>query len=131
MHDGTAKINMTKPEDPYTMTALGEPFHISPEMYQFHGRGFLACLSYDIYAFGMLFWVLCEGSGINRPISYRDMTTRQHMETAVTNGVFPERPPGATDESWTLMETCWQRRLSVTIRYILADVTRIRNAVWQ
>ena len=63
MFDGTAKINLAKPESPYNMTPLGAPFHISPEMYEYHGKGHLSYRSYDIYAFGMLLWVLCEGTG--------------------------------------------------------------------
>ena len=49
MFDGTAKINLAKPESPYDMTPLGAPFHISPEMYQYHGRGHLSYSSYEIY----------------------------------------------------------------------------------
>ena len=113
MFDGTAKINLAKPESPYNMTPLGAPFHISPEMYQHHGTGHLSYISYDIYAFGMLLWVLCEGTGTARPEVYKDLETVEAMQKVVVEGVLPKRLPVVSDACWELMSRCWDERESL------------------
>ena len=123
MHDGTAKINLAKPEFPYKMTPLGAPFHISPEMYRYHGRGQLSYPSYDIYAFGMLLWVLCEGSGKARPEVYEGL----EMEEAVKKGILPTKLPMMTDACWKLMSTCWNKRETITMEFVVSQVKEIQG----
>ena len=131
MSDGTAKINLAKPEFPYNMTPLGAPFHISPEMYRFHGRGNLSYPSYDIYAFGMLLWVLCEGSGTARPQEYQGLETNEAMQEAVENGILPRKPPRTTDACWELMSKCWNERGTITMGVIVSDMKMIRASCWR
>lgn len=127
MHDGTAKINLAKPEFPYELTPLGEPFHISPEMYSFHGKGCLSYPSYDIYAYGMLLWVLCEGSGYARPAVYENLS-KEELQKAVKRGVLPERMPGMmTDACWELMMTCWLQSMTISIQWVVADVKELQK----
>lgn len=127
MHDGTAKINLAKPEFPYELTPLGEPFHISPEMYSFHGKGCLSYPSYDIYAYGMLLWVLCEGSGYARPAMYENLS-KEELQKAVERGVLPERTPGMmADACWELMMTCWLQRMTISIQWVVADVKELQK----
>ena len=127
MSDGTAKINLAKPESPYDMTTLGAPFHISPEMYQFHRKSHLSYHSYDIYAFGMLLWVLCEGSGTSRPDVYKDMETTEAMQKVVEEGIVPTRPPRVNDVCWNLMTRCWEERETMEMELVIAELDLIRN----
>ena len=125
MFKGTAKINLAKPESPYDMTPLGAPFHISPEMYQYHGRGHLSYSSYDIYAFGMLLWVLCEGTGTARPEVYKDLETIEAMKKVVLEGVVPRRLPVVSDACWELMRRCWDGRESLPMVHIVTELQPI------
>ena len=127
MHDGTAKINLAKPEFPYKMTPLGAPFHISPEMYCYHGKGHLSYPSYDIYAFGMLLWVLCEGSGKARPRVYEGLETNEAMKEAVEIGILPTKLPIMTDACWELMSTCWEDRKTITMEEVVSKVKLIQE----
>ena len=127
MHDGTARINLAKPEFPYKMTPLGAPFHISPEMYRYHGKGQLSYPSYDIYAFGMLLWVLCEGSGKARPEVYEGLETIEAMKEAVKKGILPTRLPMLKDACWELMSACWNARESITMEYVVSQVKKIQE----
>ena len=126
MEDGTAKINMAAPERPLEETRLGCPFHVSDEMYRNYGTG-PAHESYAIYAFGMLLWVLCEGSGAARPQSYKTRQTNAAMQTAVQNGVIPERPPEVTDDCWLLMISCWRDRRRISIDEIIVLVNKLQH----
>ena len=128
MSNGTAKINLAKPESPYDMTTLGAPFHISPEMYQYHGKGHLSYSSYDIYAFGMLLWVLCEGTGTRRPEVYKDLETLEDMRKVVMEGVVPKRLPVVGDACWELMSKCWNERESLQMVYLVAKLQLIFEA---
>ena len=130
MSDGTAKINLAKPESPYDMTTLGAPFHISAEMYQFHRKSHLSYHSYDIYAFGMLLWVLCEGSGTSRPDVYKDMETTEAMQKAVEEGIVPTRLPRVNDACWDLMTRCWKDRETMEMELVIAELDLIRNWSW-
>ena len=118
MRNGTAKINLAIPEKPFEETRLGCPFHISPEMYKNHSSG-VSYFSYDIYAFGMLLWVLCEGTGEARPQAYVEFANKRAMQQAVERGVTPERPSGATDACWELMMKCWVHRKKPSIDEVL------------
>ena len=128
MCDGTAKINLAKPESPYEMTPLGAPFHISPEMYQYHGSGHLSYVSYDIYAFGMLLWVLCEGTGTARPEVYQDLETIEAMKKVVVEGVVPKRLPMVSDARWELMKRCWHGRESLQMVHLVTKLQLILEA---
>ena len=130
MSDGRAKINLAKPESPYDMTPLGAPFHISPEMYQFHGKGHLSYLSYDIYAFGMLLWVLCEGTGRARPSVYQGLETNDAMQQVVEEGVIPRRLPAVSDACWELMTTCWDERETLKMQDVIARLIVIKETCW-
>ena len=127
MYDGTAKINLAKAEFPYDMTPLGLPFHISPEMYRYHGRGNLSYPSYDVYAFGMLLWVLCEGSGRARPQVYENLDTKA-MQQAVERGIFPERLSTMNDACWDLMSKCWIEREVLSMGFIVSKVKKIQES---
>ena len=128
MSDGRAKINLAKPESPYAMTPLGAPFHISPEMYQFHGKGHLSYVSYDIYAFGMLLWVLCEGTGTARPKVYEELETTEAMQKVVLDGITPKKLPAMNDACWELMTGCWDERETLTIDNVVARLKLISES---
>ena len=130
MSNGRAKINLAKPESPYEMTPLGIPFHISPEMYQFHGKGHLSYLSYDIYAFGILLWVLCEGTGRARPDVYMGLETNDAMQTVVEEGVIPKRLPEVSDACWELMTTCWEERETLKMEDVVARLKVVKDSCW-
>ncbi|EDO35752.1 predicted protein, partial [Nematostella vectensis] len=104
--NGCAKINMCKPEKPFEITKLGLPFHISPEMYKRPSPG-SSSSSFDIYAFGSLWWVICEGTGNKRPRAFEFCHDSESMEQATLEGRWPERPQGVSDASWDLMVQCW------------------------
>ena len=125
MKDGTAKINMAKPEKPFERTRQGTPFHISLEMHKNHGKGQGSDCSYDIYAFGMLLWVLCEGSGNRRPQAYCRYNTIAAMKLAVEKDIYPERPVDATDACWELMMKCWQQRCVLTAHDVCEAIKNI------
>ena len=127
MFDGTAKINLAKPEFPYDMTTLGPPFHISPEMYRYHGTGHLSYPSYDIYAFGMLLWVLCEGSGTARPQVYADLGTNEAMRKAVEKGILPQKLPMMLDACWELMSGCWNQRETMKMDDVVSRMKMIKD----
>lgn len=127
MSDERAKINLAKPESPNSMTPLGAPFHISPEMYQFHGKGHLSYPSYDIYAFGMLLWVLCEGTGTARPRVYEELDTTEAMQKAVEEGITPNKLPVMNDACWELMTTCWDERETLKMEHVVARMEVIRE----
>ena len=128
MSDGTAKINLAKPENPYNMTPLGAPFHISPEMYQYHGEGHLSYRSYDIYAFGMLLWVLREGTGTARPEVYKDLETVEAMKKVAVEGFTPERLPVVSDACWELMRRCWDERKTLEMAHVVTKLQLILEA---
>ena len=128
MFDGTAKINLAKPESPYDMTPLGAPFHISPEMYKYHGKGHLSYRSYDIYAFGILLWVLCEGTGSRRPEVYKDVETIEAMQKVAEIGLTPERLPVMSDECWELMTTCWDDRETLEMDHVVERLNVIQES---
>ena len=128
MFDGTAKINLAKPESPYDKTPLGAPFHISPEMYKYHGKGHLSYRSYDIYAFGMLLWVLCEGTGSRRPEVYKDVETIEAMQKVAEIGLTPERLPVMSDECWELMTTCWDDRETLEMDHVVERLNVIQES---
>ena len=125
MKDGTAKINLAKPEKPFERTRQGTPFHISLEMHKNHGKGQGSDCSYDIYAFGILLWVLCEGSGKRRPQAYDRYSTVAAMKLAVEKEIYPERPVDATDACWELMTKCWQQRCVLTAHDVCEEVEHI------
>ena len=125
MSDGTAKINLAKPVRPYDMTPLGAPFHISPEMYQYHGKGHLSYSSYDIYAFGMLLWVICEGTGTARPEVYQNLETIAAMQEVVVKGVVPKRLPVVSDACWELMSKCWDESDSLQMVHVVTKLQLI------
>ena len=125
MRDGTAKINMGRPERPFERTRQGTPFHISLEMHRNHGKGQESDSSYDIYAFGVLLWVLCEGSGTCRPQAYERYSTLVAMKLAVEKEIYPERPEDATDACWELMTKCWRQRCVLTADEVLKQMEEI------
>jgi len=131
MKDGTAKINMAKPKKPFEQTRQGTPFHISLEMHKNHSKGQGSDCSYDIYAFGVLLWVLCEGSGNKRPQAYDKYSTIAAMKVAVDREIYPERPLKATEACWELMTKCWYQRCVLTahdlcreMEYIILSIQR-------
>ena len=125
MKDGTAKINMAKPEKPYERTRQGTPFHISLEMHRNHSKGQGSDCSYDIYAFGVLLWVLCEGSGSRRPQAYDKYSTIAAMKLAVEKEIYPERPLNTTHACWELMTKCWQQRCVLTANDLCQEMEYI------
>ena len=135
MSDGRAKINLAKPESPYDITTLGAPFHISPEMYQYHGRGQLSYLSYDIYAFGMLLWVLFEGRGTSRPKVYKELETNKAMQVAVEEGIIPRKNDEefkilvVNDACWNLMTKCWVDRETMEMDDVITHLKDIRETL--
>ena len=129
MKDGTAKINMARPEKPFERTCQGIPFHISLEMHKNHGKGQGSDCSYDIYAFGVLLWVLCEGTGSRRPQAYDGYSTVKAMKLAVEKEIYPERPVDATDACWELMTKCWRQRCVLTAHDVCEEVEYIFHGI--
>jgi len=125
MKDSTAKINMAKPKKPFERTRQGTPFHISLEMHKNHSKGRASDFSYDIYAFGVLLWVLCEGSGNRRPQAYDKYCTRAAMKLAVEKEIYPERPLNATEACWELMTKCWHQRCVLTANDLCREMENI------
>ena len=125
MKDGTAKINMTIPLKPFEKTQQGTPFHISLEMHINHNKGQESDCSYDIYAFGSLSWVLCEGSGNRRPQAYDKYGTIAAMKLAVEKEIYPDRPLDTTDECWELMTRCWRQRCVMTAHDLSQEMERV------
>lgn len=105
-------------------TKLGIPFHISPKMFRNYKKGGYAETNYDIYAFGSLLWVLCEGSGQAPPQVYSHCHDIKAMENAVCKGIRPERPPHTPDAWWDLMNLCWKEDTS-NIQIILDRLMQI------
>lgn len=125
--DGTAKINLCKPEKPYENTKLGLPFHISPDMHEKFNKEY-SYNAYDIYAFGSLLWVLCEGTGTNSPQSYSHCQDMVAMKFAVCDSeIIPERPDQTPDAWWDLMVVCWKVELDskVDIKAVLEMLLNI------
>ncbi|KAK3712990.1 hypothetical protein QZH41_014112 [Actinostola sp. cb2023] len=123
--NGTAKLNLAKPEKPFEDTKLGVPFHISPEMFQNHGKD-ASSHTFDVYAFGSLLWVLCEGSGNARPKAYSHCQDIEAMKFAVCNqGLKPERPHGTPDAWWVLMSACWTSDADVKMDALLKNLANI------
>ena len=125
MKDGTAKINMAKPEKPFERTRQGTPFHISLEMHKNYSKGQGSDSSYDIYAFGVLLWVLCEGSGNRRPQTYDKYSTIAAMKLAVEKEIYPERPLKATEACWEFMTKCWHQRCVLTAHDLCREMENI------
>ncbi|XP_031573993.1 uncharacterized protein LOC116307815 [Actinia tenebrosa] len=124
--DGTAKLNLCKPEKPFEETELGIPFHISPEMFAKHAKS-NSSNSYDIYAFGSLLWVLCEGSGRVRPQAYSRCIDIDAMKNAVCDAkIRPERRPEMPQSLWQLMRRCWDENLE--IETVLTELHEARSA---
>lgn len=129
MRDGTAKINMARPERPFERTRQGTPFHLSLEIHKHYGKGLPSDCSYDIYAFGALLWVLCEGSGTRRPQAYERHSTITAMKLAVEKEIYPERPENTTDACWELMEKCWHQRGVLTADCVLKEMEDVFHCV--
>ncbi|XP_031564664.1 dual serine/threonine and tyrosine protein kinase-like [Actinia tenebrosa] len=124
--DGTSKVNLCKPEKPFETTKLGIPFHISPTMFLNYQGGSHAKKMYDIYAFGSLLWVLCEGSGEARPQVYSHCYDIDAMKDAVCHqGIRPERPPKTPDAWWDLMTLCWKEDASTKMQNVLDQLLQI------
>lgn len=119
---GTAKINLAKYTDPFQRTKLGVSFHLAPEVYK-DEDSFRA--SNDIYAFGMLLWVLCDGTGRSRPKAYEDYLTKLQMSKAVQYGIIPERPQESSDACWELMKTCWKSYSEIKMGLVVEKLTAI------
>ena len=122
---GTAKINMAIPLKPFEKTRQGMPFHISLEMHKNHGKGQEKDCSYDIYAFGSLLWVLCEGSGNRRPQAYEKYGTIAAMKLAVEKEIYPDRPLDTTDACWELMTRCWRQRYVLTAHDLSQEMEQV------
>jgi len=127
--DGTAKINMARPEKPFERTRQGTPFHISLEMHRNYAKGLGSDCSYDIYAFGVLLWVLCDGSGTRRPQAYERYSTIAAMKLAVEREIYPERPEDSTDACWELMTKCWRQRCVLTADDVLKDMEEMFHCI--
>ncbi|RMX42083.1 hypothetical protein pdam_00001194, partial [Pocillopora damicornis] len=84
--------------------------------------------SYDIYAFGMLLWVLFEGSGTTRPEVYQNMETTEEMREAVEKGILPKRLPRVNDACWNLMMMCWKNRESIKMENVICELNPIRRS---
>lgn len=121
--DGTAKLNLARPERPFEPTNLGLPFHISADMFKEHGRDRSTEL-FDVYALGSLLWVLCEGSGTRGPQAYAHCHDITALEIAVSNGINPERPDQTPDAWWDLMVKCWNDDVK-NIKPILKELENI------
>ena len=99
-------------------------------MYQHHGTGQLSYPSYDVYAFGILLWVLCEGSGKTRPGVYRHLETIEEMKEAVEKKIFPKRLPEITDACWDLMWSCWDQRETIRMDSVVEIMEGIKRRCW-
>lgn len=116
---------MAKTKKPFEQTQQGTPFHISLEMYRNHSKSLESDRSYDIYAFGTLLWVLCEGSGNHRPKAYERYNTIAAMKVAAEKEIYPERPKDSSDACWELMTKCWRQRCVLTAVEILEGMKKI------
>ncbi|XP_070553796.1 dual serine/threonine and tyrosine protein kinase-like [Ptychodera flava] len=112
----SALINTCKPKAIFAPTALGEPFHIAPYLYEDSKR---QRVFGDVYAFGMLLWFLCDGN-CRRPDVYDKYTTRETMKIAVAEkAIRPKRPEECDSALWGLMKQCWMEEKRLTLDDIL------------
>ncbi|XP_063811168.1 dual serine/threonine and tyrosine protein kinase isoform X1 [Pseudophryne corroboree] len=94
-------LGFCKPEAMMSGSIVGTPIHMAPEL--FSGK---YDNSVDVYAFGILFWYICSGS-IKLPEAFERCSSKDHLWNNVRKGVRPERLPIFDEESWKLMEACW------------------------
>ncbi|XP_073471918.1 dual serine/threonine and tyrosine protein kinase [Aquarana catesbeiana] len=94
-------LGFCKPEAMMSGSIVGTPIHMAPEL--FSGK---YDNSVDVYAFGILFWYICSGS-IKLPEAFERCSSKDHLWNNVRKGVRPERLAIFDEESWKLMEACW------------------------
>ena len=88
-------------------------------MFRNYKKNAFAEHSYDIYAFGSLLWVLCEGTGQARPQVYSHCHDIDTMEKAVCDdGIRPGKPPDTPEAWWNLMTLCWREDRSTTMQNV-------------
>ena len=123
--NGRAKINLSKPRAPFQKTRLGAPFHLSRDIYEGEGGKRRARVSDDIYAFGMLLWVLCDGTGNTRPKAYDDYEEKAEMEIAVHEGILPECPLECSSTCWELMNNCWEQCSGIQMDFVIEKLKNV------
>ncbi|XP_064646151.1 uncharacterized protein LOC135499333 [Lineus longissimus] len=121
---GDAKLNICKPESAMAPTPLGVPFHLHKNVYSEYETGYHNQY-YDMYAMGMLLWVLCEGSGTASPFpgcrDHEEMCTMQEL------GQIPCNPAGTPRKCSELMEKCWKEPEKLTIGNVIGVLEKELN----
>lgn len=115
-------LGFCKPEAMMSGSIVGTPIHMAPEL--FSGK---YDNSVDVYAFGILFWYICSGS-VKLPEAFERCSSKDHLWNNVRKGARPERLPVFDEESWKLMEACWngdpsQRPLLGIVQPMLQGIT--------
>ena len=96
-------MGISKPEGMANNTFIGTPSFMAPERFgKAYGR------SVDIYAFGLLFWCVCQGSGSLPAEITRQVNFQLIVGCTSIDAQRPER--GRIPQScWELMEKCWNK----------------------
>ncbi|XP_065178557.1 dual serine/threonine and tyrosine protein kinase-like [Sycon ciliatum] len=96
-------LGFCKPEAMMTMSLVGTPIHMAPEL--FDGA---YSSSIDVYAFGILFWYICSNQ-VKLPAVYDRCHSKDQLWHEVRRGLRPERLKVFEDGCWRLMCDCWSR----------------------
>ncbi|XP_006822237.1 dual serine/threonine and tyrosine protein kinase-like [Saccoglossus kowalevskii] len=105
-------------------TFIGTPMVMAPEM----AMGADYDRMVDVYAFGILLWFICDGTG-SLPETYKHHQANSHLLNVF--GVRPERLDKFNKQCWRLMEKCWRQESTrrVTFREITKELQSIIQSV--
>lgn len=101
-HGLLTDLGFCKPGAMMSHTLVGTPIHMAPEMFSGEYDN-----SVDVYAFGVLFWYICSNSH-HLPANYNACKNKEQLWRSVRDGLRPERMPRFDQNSWDLMNACWQ-----------------------
>ncbi|XP_077984560.1 dual serine/threonine and tyrosine protein kinase-like [Glandiceps talaboti] len=96
-----ADMGLCKAEALMNASIVGSPLHMPPEQM----LGMRYDKSVDVYAFGILLWFICDGTGQLPTKMVAGMMVCPQLMSAV--GCRPEKLPHFDERSWKLMESCW------------------------
>ncbi|XP_002739352.1 dual serine/threonine and tyrosine protein kinase-like [Saccoglossus kowalevskii] len=97
-----ADFGLSKAEGLITDSIVGAPIAMAPELI----RGEQYNKLVDVYAFGILLWFICEGSGVN-PKKYANVKGGYDLMLFCKDGLRPEYVKSFDKKCWNLMESCW------------------------
>ncbi|XP_070553790.1 dual serine/threonine and tyrosine protein kinase-like [Ptychodera flava] len=126
-----ADFGLCKAEGLITDSIVGAPIAMPPEVI----RGEAHDKSIDVYAFGILLWFICDGTG-TCPRNYAQIRRPMDLMFLCMDGHRPECNSKFDQSCWALMEKCWDGDASrrptfdqiveqlIKIKYKIADKRR-------